>query len=314
MGRAIVAVARPFCVGGAQGPGLLLSLVHMRGASRCARRKVGLQMAITKAETVVRTDSARVGFIGFGNMASAMAEGFIRSGKVAASRIYACAGNYQRLVKRAEAMGIRPRKDAESLLASADVIIVAVKPHVVPEALAPIMKKLGDKPVVSVAAGWPCARYDDLMPGTCHLSIMPNTPVAVNEGVIICEASHTLTERQEKLVRSLLESLGTVQDVDSSLMSIAGTVTGCSPAFIAMVIESLADAAVKHGIPRAAAYPLVSQTVAGTAKLQLEQGTHPGVMKDAVCSPGGTTIRGVAALEEAGLRSAFIKAIDAIEG
>ena len=262
----------------------------------------------------MRSDSARVGFIGFGNMASAMAEGFIRSGKVPASRIYACAGNYQRLVKRAEAMGIRARKDAESLLASVDVLVVAVKPHVVAGVLAPIAKKLGDTPVVSVAAGWSFDRYEEIIPGTHHLSIMPNTPVAVNEGVIVCEAAHSLTERQEKLVQSLLESLGTVQTMDSSLLSIAGTVTGCSPAFIAMVIESLADAAVKYGVPRAQAYPLVSQTVAGTAKLQLEKGTHPGVMKDAVCSPGGTTIRGVSALEEAGLRSAFIKAIDAIEG
>ncbi len=274
----------------------------------------GGNMAISKAETVVRSDSARVGFIGFGNMATAMAEGFIASGKVAASRIYACAGNYQRLIKRAEAMGVRPRKDAESLVASSDVIIVAVKPHVVPEALAPVAKKLGDKPIISVAAGWSCARYEELLPGTHHISTMPNTPVAVNEGIVVCESTHTLTERQEKLVRSLLESLGTVQDIDSSLMSIAGTISGCSPAFVAMVIESLADAAVKYGIPRALAYPLVSQTVAGTAKLQLANGTHPGAMKDAVCSPGGTTIRGVAALEEAGLRSAFIKAIDAIEG
>ncbi len=97
-------------------------------------------------------------------------------------------------------------------------------------------------------------------------------------------------------------------------LSVAGTVGGCSPAFIAMVIEALADAAVKHGIPRASAYEMVSQMVAGTAKLQLATGMHPGAMKDAVCSPGGTTIRGVAELEAAGMRSAFIRAIDAIEG
>ena len=97
-------------------------------------------------------------------------------------------------------------------------------------------------------------------------------------------------------------------------MSVAGTVGGCAPAFIAVVIEALGYAAVNHGIARAKAYEMVSQMVAGTAKPQLAIGTHPGVMKDAVCSPGGTTIKGVAELEARGLRSAFICAIDAIEG
>ena len=238
-------------------------------------------MTITKTGTTLRADSARIGFIGFGNMATAMAQGLIASGKVAPSRIYCCAGDFQRLIPRADALG-------------ADLI--------------------GDKPIVSVAAGWSSDDYESILPGSHHLSTMPNTPVAVNEGVIICEKDHTLNERQVDLVRFILGYLGTLVDVDASMMSAAGTVTGCSPAFVAMVIEALADAAVKHGIPRNLAYTLVSQTVAGTAKLQLSTGQHPGAMKDAVCSPGGTTIKGVAALEQAGLRSAFIQAIDAIEG
>ena len=124
----------------------------------------------------------------------------------------------------------------------------------------------------------------------------------------------TLTEADHDLVFALLDLLGTPVEVETRLLSVAGTVGGCSPAFIAMVIEALADAAVKHGIPRATAYPMVSQMMVGTAKLQLATGMHPGAMKDAVCSPGGTTIRGVAELEAAGMRSAFIRAIDAIEG
>jgi pyrroline-5-carboxylate reductase len=105
-----------------------------------------------------------------------------------------------------------------------------------------------------------------------------------------------------------------VVEVDSKLLGIAGTVTGCGPAFVAMVIEALGDAAVKYGVPRATAYELAAQMVAGAGKLAVETGQHPGALKDAVCSPGGTTIRGVAALEEHGLRNALIKAIDAIEG
>ncbi len=274
----------------------------------------GESMTITKTATTLRSDSARIGFIGFGNMATAMAQGLIASGKVAPSRIYCCAGDFQRLIPRADALGVRARKDAANLVTSVDVLVVAVKPYMVERVLEPVADLIGDKPIISVAAGWSSDDYESILPGSHHLSTMPNTPVAVNEGVIICEKDHTLTERQVDLVRAILGYLGTLVDVDASMMSAAGTVTGCSPAFIAMVIEALADAAVKHGIPRNLAYTLVSQTVAGTAKLQLATGQHPGAMKDAVCSPGGTTIKGVAALEQAGLRSAFIQAIDAIEG
>ena len=100
-------------------------------------------------------------------------------------------------------------------------------------------------------------------------------------------------------------------ELESRLLFVGGTVGGCSPAFVAMGIEALADAAVKHGIPRADAYRIVSQMMLGTAKLQLETGEHPAAMKDAVCSPGGATIRGVAELEASGLRAALIRAVDA---
>ena len=109
----------------------------------------------------------------------------------------------------------------------------------------------------------------------------------------------------------LLGKLGAVVELDTSLLFVGGTVGGCAPAFVAMAIEALGDAAVKHGIPRADAYRIVSQMVLGTAKLQLATGQHPAAMKDAVCSPGGATIKGVVALEDAGMRSALVKAIDA---
>ena len=104
-----------------------------------------------------------------------------------------------------------------------------------------------------------------------------------------------------------------MQPVETHLLSVAGTVAGCGPAFAAMFIEALSDAGVKHGLPRALSYRLASQMLAGTAKLQLATNAHPGQMKDAVCSPGGTTIVGVAALEKNGFRHAVIDAIDAIE-
>lgn len=262
----------------------------------------------------MKANEAKIGFIGFGNMASAMADGWIASGVVSAGNMCACAGRYEALVPRCEQRGMRACEDALQVVEASDVVVVAVKPYMIEAVLAPLSEALAGKAVLSVAAGWTCEDYARVIPGAHHVSTVPNTPVAINEGVIACEKTSTLNEVEHGLVFDLLELLGTPVEVETRLLSVAGTVGGCSPAFIAMVIEALADAAVKHGIPRATAYEMVSQMVAGTAKLQMVTDMHPGAMKDAVCSPGGTTIKGVAELEAAGMRSAFIRAIDAIEG
>lgn len=256
----------------------------------------------------------RIGFIGFGNMASAMADGWIASGAIAGDRMCACAGRYDALVERCDRRGMRAMRTAAEVAAAADVLVVAVKPYMIEGVLGPIAGALAGKVVLSVAAGWDCAAYERVIPGTRHLSTVPNTPVAINEGVIACEKASTLTDDDRTLLFELLGLLGKAVEVETRLLSVAGTVGGCAPAFVAMVIEALGDAAVKHGIPRATAYEIVSQMMVGTARLQLETGQHPGAMKDAVCSPGGTTIKGVAELERCGMRSAFISAIDAIEG
>lgn len=256
----------------------------------------------------------RIGFMGFGNMASAMADGWIASGAIAGDRMCACAGRYDALVERCDRRGMRAMRTAAEVAAAADVLVVAVKPYMIEGVLGPIAGALAGKVVLSVAAGWDCAAYERVIPGTRHLSTVPNTPVAINEGVIACEKASTLTDDDRTLLFELLGLLGKAVEVETRLLSVAGTVGGCAPAFVAMVIEALGDAAVKHGIPRATAYEIVSQMMVGTARLQLETGQHPGAMKDAVCSPGGTTIKGVAELERCGMRSAFISAIDAIEG
>lgn len=256
----------------------------------------------------------RIGFMGFGNMASAMADGWIASGAIAGDRMCACAGRYDALVERCDRRGMRAMRTAAEVAAAADVLVVAVKPYMIEGVLGPIAGALAGKVVLSVAAGWDCAAYERVIPGTRHLSTVPNTPVAINEGVIACEKTSTLTDDDRTLLFELLGLLGKAVEVETRLLSVAGTVGGCAPAFVAMVIEALGDAAVKHGIPRATAYEIVSQMMVGTARLQLETGQHPGAMKDAVCSPGGTTIKGVAELERCGMRSAFISAIDAIEG
>lgn len=256
----------------------------------------------------------RIGFLGFGNMARAMAQGFLRSGAVPPSRIFACAAHWDKLQKNAEAMGIVPCRDALETVEQSGIVIAAVKPYLMEQVLSPLREALRGKVLVSVASGWDFQRLNALLGPEVHcLSTMPNTPVSVGEGVVLLEETHSLTEDEYQAVWKLLSLLGTAEALPSAQMDAAGKLSGCGPAFAAMFLEALGDAGVYHGLPRQLAYRLAAQMVAGTGKLQLETGDHPGVMKDAVCSPGGSTIAGVEQLERDGFRAAVINAIDAVK-
>lgn len=255
--------------------------------------------------------NAKIGFVGFGNMASAMADGWIASGEVDPKNMCACAGHFDALKERCATRGMTAYETADEVIANADVIVVGVKPYLIEKVFSGKEDALSGKIVLSIAWTWDKGKWEALLPGTHHISTVPNIPVSVNAGVIAVEKQSTLNADEAKLIGGLLELLGTPVELDGSLLWVGGTTASCAPAFIAVVTEALADAAVKSGIPRADAYRIVSAMIAGTGKLQLETGMHPAALKDAVCSPGGATIRGVAALEEAGLRNALIKAIDA---
>jgi pyrroline-5-carboxylate reductase len=256
----------------------------------------------------------KVSFIGMGNMGYAIARGLLESGALKGEELFAYDPNPAKvdlLVQDFQA----GKLDRLSEVADSDLIFVAVKPYVVEQALRELGDALAEKAVVCIALGWRFEELSAVLPAsTRHLSVMPNTPMQVGEGMCIFEERNTLTASEHATVRQLFASFGEVEILPTRLMSSAGTVTGCGPAFVYMVIEALADAAVYHGVTRADAYRLVAQTVLGAGKMVLETGLHPGQLKDNVCSPGGTTIRGVAKLEELGLRSALIEAIREIEG
>ena len=257
----------------------------------------------------------KLGFIGMGNMAKAIAEGIIKSGKITGSDIYAYAPNQGKLEKNAKAIGFVPCGSMEGLLREADTLVMACKPYQIEGVLAENKDALAGKALLSVAAGWDYAKYEPLLNGTTRIQfIMPNTPAMVGEGVLLFEETNSLEPEERKQLMDIFSVLGLVEEIPTHLMGIVGTLTGCGPAFIDLVIEALGDAGVKYGVPRVQAYALVSQMILGSAKLQLETGEHPGVLKDNVCSPAGTTIRGVNALERAGLRAAFLDAVDGIMG
>ena len=255
-----------------------------------------------------------VGFLGFGNMAQAMADGLLRAQALPAGQLLASAHHWERLQANTQRRGMAPCRDNRELAQKSDLIIAAVKPYLLEEVLAPLREDLRGKAVVSVAAGWSFARLSQLLgEGVRCLCAMPNTPVSVGEGVILLEQDHSLTPGEYEEVTGQLAHLGTVEALPAGQMGIAGSLSGCGPAYAAMFLEALGDAGVLHGLPRAPSYPLAAQMLAG-AGLQLElPGAHPGAMKDAVCSPGGTTIVGVAELERKGFRGAVIDAIDAVQ-
>lgn len=255
-----------------------------------------------------------IGFIGFGNMAQAMVKGFIEYGKMNSNLFYACAKDYNKLLNNTNKYGIHACKDARDVVMNCDIVILAVKPYLIEEVVQSICDDLENKIVISVAAGYNFEKYSKILKSsTAHISTIPNTPISVGEGIIVCENKHSLNDEQFNVFMNLFKDIALVEFVDTHLLSIGGTIAGCTPAYAAMFIEALGDAGVKHGLPRKTAYNLAAKMLAGTGTLYLKEQKHPGEMKDAVCSPKGTTIKGVAALEKNGFRSAIIEAIDAIE-
>lgn len=255
----------------------------------------------------------RLGVIGFGNMASAIVDGFLSDNIVKKENIYVCASNYHRLEERSEKRGINPCKTAFEVVENADMVIVAVKPYMVRSVMEPLKDNLKNKIVVSVAAGIYLKDFNTYM--TEHVQIIctvPNLALSVREGIVICEKSHSLKEESLSLFEELFGKLGILEFLDTKYMNVGATVAGCSPAFVAMFMEALADAGVKHGISRESSYKIAAKVVAGTGKLQMNSDSNPADIKDRVCSPGGTTIKGVASLEKDGFRGAIISAVDEI--
>lgn len=252
----------------------------------------------------------KFGFIGMGNMASAIQEGFIKKGAVQSEDICGCDLS-EAAQKRAIERGVAVFDDAKEVINQSETIFIAVKPQVVEKVIAPIKDDLKNKAVVSMVLGYDFAKYETMLDSsTRHLTFMPNTPIQVGEGMVLIEEKHSLTNEEFNFIKSCFEKAGSVEILPSHLMNVGGALSGCGPAFIYMVIEALADGAVAKGLPRQAAYTLASQTVLGSGKMQLETGIHPGELKDRVTSPGGSTIRGVRALEDGAIRSAFMAAIE----
>lgn len=252
----------------------------------------------------------RFGFIGCGNMASAILYGAFEAGflKPETTSIYDVSS--QAVSAAAARTGAYAAASLQELLERSDMVLMGVKPNVVPQVIKEGGSTLAGKAILSIAAGWGHKKYRELLTDTHILPIMPNTPALVGEGMTLFEKTNSLSDEEFTFAKEMFESIGTVEVLPAELMGVAGTVSGCGPAFVYMMIEALGDGAVKLGLPRPVAYKLASQMVAGSGKMQLITGLHPGKLKDDVCSPGGLTIRGVKALEDGGFRAAVIQAVE----
>jgi len=253
-----------------------------------------------------------VGFVGAGNMGEALIKGLLTAGLVPSAAIVATDVRAERLGQLERQYGIQMCPDIRQLVGRADVVILAVKPQVMTAVLREIAPGVTARTLlVSIAAGVPTARLRAELPAGVRLvRVMPNTAALVLEAATAIAKADGLHAGDLETVQEIFGAVGKVVVLDEELMDAVTALSGSGPAYVALVIEGLADGGVNMGLDRATAMTLAVQTVLGTARLLLETGLHPGQLKDMVASPGGTTMAGVAALEDGGLRRALIGAIE----
>lgn len=254
----------------------------------------------------------RIGFCGAGQMAKALAAGFVASQSSSPESLFAYDPSPAAITAFQQAVVGSQSLSSAAELSECDTIFLAVKPQFLEAACQPLAATLDRQHlVVSIVAGASLGRLRGLL-GTCRLiRVMPNTPCMVNTGACGMTADESATPDDESHVRQLLESVGEVESVPEKLLDAVTGLSGSGPAYIYQVIEALSDGGVLMGLPRAAATHLAAQTVKGAAEMVLQTGLHPGTLKDHVASPGGTTIAGIEALENHGLRAALIQAVRA---
>ncbi len=252
-----------------------------------------------------------IGLIGAGNMATAIVKGILREGLMDSERINVYDVNPVKLSKLAEETAINICESNGEVVENSYIIILAVKPDVYPLVLDEIKKKLNEKHIlISIAAGVPLKYIRDRIEERCSVvRVMPNTPSLIGEGLIAMCKEHRLQEREKNMVLKILSSLGKVEEVEERYINAVTGISGSSPAYVYMFIEALADGGVMMGLPRDQAYRIAAQAVLGSAKTVLESKEHPGVLKDMVCSPGGTTIEAVYALEQKCFRGTVMEAV-----
>lgn len=255
----------------------------------------------------------KIGFIGAGNMASALIKGIIKAELISADSVYTSDLDLEKLENLKNEFGINTiYKDNSKLVNDVDIIVLSVKPQIMAKVLQDIRHILSEKKVViSVAAGISTEYIEQIAEKDLRVvRAMPNTPALVLEGATAIAAGLHSTENDIKMAYEIFNAVGLVVTVDEIQIDAVTGLSGSGPAYIFMMIEALSDAGVKMGLSRNIAMKLAAQTVAGSARLQIETQMHPGRLKDMVTSPGGTAIAGLHTLEQGGIRTTLMNAVE----
>lgn len=254
----------------------------------------------------------KVGFLGAGNMGEALIRGLLKAGLVPADHVFAADVRPDRLEQLGKLYGIHTFSDNALLVKRADVVILAVKPQIIHHVLREVARAVSAGQLfVSMAAGVPTAALRAGLPkGVRLIRVMPNTPALVLEGVTAVARAEGLRRGDLETAEEIFGAVGKVVVLEEELLDAVTGLSGSGPAYVALMIEALADGGVRVGLDRLTAMTLAAQTVLGSAKLLIETGMHPGQLKDMVTSPGGTAIAGITALEEGGVRRTLINAVE----
>ena len=255
--------------------------------------------------------SLKIGIIGSGNMAAALAKGFLASGKVRAEELILSDKNSECL-KKWQSFGVKTTNENTVVCNESELVIYAVKPNILPNVLLETRDIVRGKLVVSIAAGVTVSSIEEVLGNSCKIvRAMPNTPAQVGCGMTVLSPNKNIIPEELEVIEDIFSGAGSVAVLEEKYINAATALHGSSPAYVYMLIDAMADSGVKHGIPKNIALQLSAKAVEGAAKMVSETGIHPAALKDAVCSPGGTTIAAVCELENNGFSSAVSKAIDA---
>lgn len=250
----------------------------------------------------------KIAVIGVGNMGSAIMKGLARKTK---NDLIAFNPANPRVDHFAAKIGAQRMTTADELITANPDLLIFTTPAPITASVAKQFASLKNLLVLSAAAGVSIAALQVVLPTASVSRMIPNIPVAVNAGTIGVTLDPDLNDDQRQAVRSVIAALGDIIDVKEDQLDVVGTVGGCSPAFVDVMMDALSDGAVMEGLDRKTAYQIVASMVKGSGTLAYESKEAPAVLRDQVASPGGTTIRGIAALEKVGFRSALIEAIKA---
>ncbi|KOA94693.1 pyrroline-5-carboxylate reductase [Clostridium botulinum] len=254
----------------------------------------------------------KIGFIGCGNMGSAMIKAIVKSNLIESKNIMASDYFIEKLDSIKNEIGILVTDSNEEVAKVSDILFLSVKPNMYKDVINEIKDHIKSETIiVTIAAGVDIKTTEtNFNRDVKVVRVMPNTPALVGEGMSALCPNKNLTEEELQEIVALFKCFSKVEIVEEKYINVVTALTGSSPAYVYMFIEALADGAVLKGLQRDKAYKMAAQAVLGSAKMVLETGKHPGALKDDVCSPGGTTIEAVYSLEKSGLRASVIEAIE----